>query len=236
MQKLLNAVSKVITEYGYNGLSVKNVVEVSGVNKNLLYHHYGDINNLIETYIRDKDYWVGFTRQVTELIKQHGGNYGRELAESIMINQLDYFYRNREMQQVILWQLCERNPILFRIGEEREQLGERLFNMTDPHFHGTDVDIRAISALVIAGIYHLVLHSQQNDSLFCGLDLRTGNGMARVKKAIRQIVSCAYETTQSQKPSPKENQTMKDRVKPTEPSPFCRPMKYRTMSPVGKVG
>ncbi|SEK24778.1 TetR/AcrR family transcriptional regulator [Parapedobacter koreensis] len=233
MQKFLDAVGEIITKYGYSGLVIKNIAEVSGLRRSQLDHHFGNINNLIETYIRNKDYWVGFTQQVTELIKQHGGNYGRELAESIMINQLDYFYQNREMQQVILWQLCERNPILFRIGEEREQLGERLFNMTDPHFHGTDVDIRAVSALVIAGIYHLVLHSQYNDSLFCGVDISTDQGMERIKRAIRLIMSNTYESARTQKAENSNTQSGRYRATKT-PVRDRRRRSYRPSSQIKK--
>ena len=236
MQKLLDSVREVIINSGYNGLNVKNVIGVSGINKYQLYYHFVDMNNLVETYIWDKDYWVGFKQQVNELIKQHGENHGRALAESILLNLLDYFYDNKEMHQIILWQLAERNPILFRIGEERERLGEQLFRMTDPYFTGTDVDIRAITALLIAGIYHLVLHGQHNDSLFCGVDIHTNQGMERIKKAIRQIVSCAYGTARSQMASPEKKPDWESHAGSAEPVPFCSPTPFKPLSPVDRAG
>lgn len=198
-QQLLDAVAKIIETEGYTALNIKKVTEFSGLNKNNIYYHFQDINNLVETYVREKDYWMGYSQETAELAKRHKGNYGLELAESLLINQLDYFMGNREMQQAILWQLCEKNPILFKIGEEREQLGEHLFQMTDPHFAGTDVDMRAITALLIAGIYHLVLHGKHNDSLFCGVDVRTEQGVERIKKAISLLVSCTYEAARAKK-------------------------------------
>lgn len=198
-QRLLDAVGEIIKKKGYTGLNVTTLTEFSGLNKSHLYYHFGDINTLVETYIREKDYWMGFSQELTNLIKKHEGRVGQEVAESLLLNQLDFFMGHSEMQQVILWQLCEKNPLLYRIGEERESMGERLFQMTDPNFSGSDVDIRAVSALLIAGIYHLVLHSKHNDSLFCGIDIRTTEGMDRIKKAIQLLMECTYSTAKRQR-------------------------------------
>ncbi len=65
MRKLLDAVGEIIVRNGYSGLTVTKVAERAGLRKSQIYHHFGSFENLVETYIREKDYWVGFSQKVT---------------------------------------------------------------------------------------------------------------------------------------------------------------------------
>lgn len=100
----------------------------------------------------------------------------------MLINQLDYFSTEEEMQKIILWQISQSTRIMKEICEERELLSKHFFALSDQELQGKDIDLRAVSALLVAGIYYLVLHTKSTDTTFCEIDLNTTEGLARIKK------------------------------------------------------
>jgi AcrR family transcriptional regulator len=197
--KLLEAVGLIIKTNGYSGLGVNKIANLAGVHKKQIYDFYGSVEQLIETYVRSKDYWVSFSDKVSDMVNQHKDNYGKELADFIMLNLLDYFYEQEETQKILLWQLSERSDTMYEVSESREKIGSSFFKITDPVFEGTDINIRATSAILIAGIYHLVLHAKSNDSLFCEIDINTPEGMGQIKKQLSRIIAETYAGAERQK-------------------------------------
>lgn len=57
---------------------------------------------------------------------------------------------------------------------------------------GKDIDLRAVTALLVAGIYYLVLYSRSTDCKICEIDLNTPGGMQRIKAAITAIIEKTY--------------------------------------------
>src|SRR5690625_323283 len=66
MGKLIAAVGEVLTEKGYTGLTISNISKCAGVDRKLISLYFGSVNNLIETYIKGKDYWVSATMEALE--------------------------------------------------------------------------------------------------------------------------------------------------------------------------
>jgi len=190
--KLLDAVGEIIRSEGFSQLQLTKIEKIAGVNRKLIYDYFGAVKSLIETYIRSKDYWVSYANSANKIVEESTGDHGRELIQMLLLNQLDSFSKDGDMQQIVLWQISHDNPLISEICAERERIGKILLTSTDSHFNGTNVDIRARMALMIAGIYFLVLHSKKVNSLFCGIDLNTPDGMERIKTAITNMSEEAY--------------------------------------------
>jgi len=79
------------------------------------------------------------------------------------------------------------------------KLGEDLFQLTDETFKDSNIDLRAISALMVAGIYYLVLHANSNNSLFCEIDIKDSAGFSRINNALAWVISQAYDEAAKQK-------------------------------------
>ncbi|WP_244228862.1 hypothetical protein [Mucilaginibacter endophyticus] len=113
---------------------------------------------------------------------------------------MDYFFSNEEMQKIILWQISESTEIMREVCEEREQLRKIFFALSDKELKRKDIDLRAVSALLVAGIhYHLVLHAKSKDTMFCEIELNAPEGMTRIKNAISMILENTYNQTTLQK-------------------------------------
>ena len=193
-KKLIAAVGTIIKSKGYKGLSLNGVARVAGVNKNLIYRYFGDLDQLVITYLKEKDYWLGKTSALA--INEEEFEEGDLLQQQVihlLQNQLDYFYNEEEMQSLILSELSENNKLLQYLSSCREELAAPLLGVTDEYFKESSVNFRGISALLVAGIYYLVLQSKKNDGKMCGIDLNTMEGKGLIKAAIKEIIVSAFK-------------------------------------------
>jgi AcrR family transcriptional regulator len=190
-QKLIEAVGTVIQTKGYKGLTATNIANTAGLSRRLITFYFGSVEELIETYVRGRDYWVAASGNAGKMMEGNKGEETHEILECLLSNQFDYFYNYEQMQKIVLWQISESTQIMKEICEERELLSEAFFALSDKEL-GKDIDLRAVSALMVAGIYYLVLHAKSTDTLFCEIDLNTPEGMARIKNAISMILKNTY--------------------------------------------
>lgn len=193
MNKLVSSVGIVLTEKGYPGLNAANISRESGVDRKLITLYFGSLDNLIETYIKRKDYWLdGSTwSSMRDDQKTEGGS--KELLEKLLINQIDRFANDEELRQASLWQISQKNEKLRPGAAKREELSKQFFSLADKELKSKNVDLRAITSLLDAGIHYLVLHEKSTESSFCELDISTEEGMDRIRTAIKKILNWTYQ-------------------------------------------
>ncbi len=190
-QKLIDAVGKVLKSKGYIGLTATNIAKAADLSRRLITIYFDSVDDLVETYVRNKDYWIAASGNTEQMIVENSHNT-KKIIEYLLQNQLDYFYNNAEMQKLILWEISKKTKIMYEVCEDREHLGSKIFELTDKELEGKNIDIRAISALLVAGIYYMVLHAKSTDTLFSEIDINTPEGMERIKNAISLILENTY--------------------------------------------
>lgn len=101
------------------------------------------------------------------------------------------------MQEIMRWQIAEPNHIARTLANSRELLGEELLSLSDPYFKDSGVNFRALLAVIVPGIYYLVLNAKVNGSTFCGIDINKKEDMEEVQKAVKQVIDWCYEKADS---------------------------------------
>lgn len=191
-QKLINAVGKLFVKEGYSGLNAVKIASIAKVDRKLIYLYFGSLNRLIECYFKETDFWsVSYNEYISTLLVNQTP-LGRSEISTILKGQFENITHNKAFQKSIQWEICEKTRLMRSVADEREKLGEQLFNLTDNFFSKGDVDLRAILAIQIAGIYYLGLHAKVNGSTFCGIDINRKEGRKRIEDALEQIVNDAY--------------------------------------------
>lgn len=211
-QKLIETVGEVIRSEGYSKLGVNNIANKAGVSKKLIYRYFTTVDNLIETYIKQKDYWVTLNSEVGELMTANKHNHGKALAGSFLENLFNHLQTLPETQKIILWEISEKSKLMREVSLIREALGSHLFKITDPEFANTDIDIRAVYALLIGGIYYLNLHANGTGGTFCEIDIKTAEGKERIIKGLKTIVDLCYQEADKQNEAPRNTQPKKRSV------------------------
>ena len=57
-KKILDAVGSIIASDGFEGIGINAVAQQAGVSKMLIYRYFEGLNELISSYLLQKDYWV----------------------------------------------------------------------------------------------------------------------------------------------------------------------------------
>jgi len=196
MGKLIAAVGEVLKEKGYPGLTIANISKEAGVDRKLIGLYFGTLDNLVETYIRGKDYWLSATMNAVEFFGNAPEVGSKGFLESLLLNQLEDFLTNTEMQKILAWQICEESLIMSEISQEREKMSALFFAFADKELQGKDLDLRAVVTILVAGIYYIVLHSAHTKSTVCEIDISTPEGLSRIKASIKNILCWAYNSVE----------------------------------------
>ncbi|WP_316842128.1 TetR/AcrR family transcriptional regulator [Pedobacter gandavensis] len=193
-RKLIDAVGAIIKAKGYRALGVNEIAREAKVSKKLIYRYFENVDRLIETYVIEKDYWLSYKKTISNDIE--GINKKSALIDtisSLLEKQFEYFWNEEEMQKIILWEISERTVLLDSVCKVRAEQGDVLLEMSDPYFKNSPVSLRGVSALLVSGIYYMVLHAKKNDSTICGLDINSAAGRAEVQRSIRHIIEWAFQ-------------------------------------------
>lgn len=192
MHRLVMAVGEVIQKQGYSGLNISNISKKAGVDRKLVYTYFGSLDNLIETYIRQKDYWNTKAKDVIERLSQDPRPIDADKMTSLLQGQFETILADRSLQKIIHWEIGEKNEILSKLADSREETGEHLLRNLDPYFEPKGIDLRAVLALQVGGLYYLALHAASNGSTFCGIDITQAQGKERIKKALSILIQDVY--------------------------------------------
>ncbi|OKS84536.1 TetR/AcrR family transcriptional regulator [Mucilaginibacter polytrichastri] len=191
-EKLIWALGETIKLEGFNSLNGSKIARRAEVDRKLINRYFGGLNKLIERYVEKTDYWLIFLEDMNELLKSNEFPGSKELITSLLQNQFLYFFAQKDMQRLILWELTSKSETMKRTHNAREMMGQGLLELTDLHFKNSNVNFRAIGALIVGGIYYTILHTINNGGKFTDIDISTEPGRADITKAIAQIVDWAY--------------------------------------------
>ena len=193
--KMVQAVGKVLLKKGYTGLNASSIAKEAGIDKSLVWTYFGSLDNLVEEYIAQRDFWKYKAADSINNMLTFKDGIKEEYMSGLLQFQFQALLDDEILQRIMLWGISEKKDFLRHLSDERELIGEEIFKIVDPQFKDSNIDIRGILAIIVAGVYYLVLHGKTNGSLFCGIDLNTADGEIRIKESIAQIVSMAYKKT-----------------------------------------
>lgn len=185
---ILNAVSDAIREIGFSRLSLKEVLDRGHVSLPVVYGHFGSLQKLIDLYVTKHDYWLNNAIDIDPSSVSSPREYYLMAAESLV----KAFYKNRELQQLFIWELAEDNATTRHTSHKREAATEELVNHFDSIFKGSDIDIKAVTAVIIAGIYHITLRKDR--STFCHVDFSKKAGQARLIEAVKVLINLIFDS------------------------------------------
>lgn len=190
-QQLLDAVGSILVSKGFAALKVNDIAATAGLDKKLIYRYFGSKDNLVDEYIRSLDFWSNVKKDDTGFDFTDGG---REFTKQMLQQQFDYTSDSKAFQKILLWGLYESRKSLKRVADDRETNGEILLtNITDPFFAEKSNLYRAVTALLISGIYYLNMYAGVNATTFCGIDLTTAEGKEEIKRALAVVVDLLYK-------------------------------------------
>lgn len=188
---VMDAVHSLIEEVGFNKVTLTAIAARAEIEPTVFYRRYTNLDELFDIYTHKYDYWLA---GITELMPEDLSD--EESMKWILLNLIRALHKNRGMQQMLIWELSDDNPVTRRTASLREKINEELIRALEQKFNATGVDMSVLAALMISGIYYLILH--RNMSTFCNVDFASKSGRDRLEKTVEQLVSILFATIRSQ--------------------------------------
>ena len=197
--EIMKAVSAVIGEQGFANLGINSVAIEAKVEKPFIYRNFGTFDKVLEQYILKNDYWMKFImeRALDGKVNDAGNIDVPSLYPSILTELYKTMDESRDFRNLILWEVYEDSSFIRKIANRRETETKEEIALLTNYFSQTKVDIAAITALLISGVYYTVLH--KDISTFCGIDFKTKEGKKRMNESLKYISSLIFEQASTQK-------------------------------------
>lgn len=186
-QIVLDAVSSLIKEKGFSNITITAIAQRSQVDINAILRCFGSLEGLLDGYVTLFDFWFRNIHENPERLHSDLMGYYRDS----IVNLADTLYNRREMQELLIWELCDDNPITRKLALNREIRNEQSIKATNELFKDSGINFDVISALLIAGIYYLILRRKRSE--FFGVDFSTRKGKAKLIETIKQCVDIYFD-------------------------------------------
>lgn len=183
------AVGSLIDELGFSNVTLTGVAERAKIEPAVFYRRYANLEELFEKYTQKYDYWLaGLAENIPKNLNE------LEMYSWIMDHLVQELLKNKGMQQLLIWELSDDNVITRRTSKLREVVNQPLLAMLEQKFKGTGLDVNVISAMMISGIYYLILHRKR--SAFCAVDFNTKIGKERLRTGVKQMSQLLFAQVQ----------------------------------------
>lgn len=188
-QLITDATIRLLAEKGFPGIGINTVAAAAGVDKQLIYYHFGGLEGVIRNLGSQLELWLGAPLQF-----KPGEAYGAAVHRLLM-EYTDALRRNHLVLRLLAWELVEPTDVLKELEVTRSQAmgawvqGLRAAAQPVP----TGVDAPAVNAVLLAGMHYLALREQSLGS-FAGVDISTPEGTTRIANAVRLITERVYAT------------------------------------------
>ncbi|MDR3625256.1 MAG: TetR/AcrR family transcriptional regulator, partial [Ignavibacteriaceae bacterium] len=159
-QKLLDAVSKIILRDGFKSVGINTIAKEAGVDKVLIYRYFGSLEGLLKIYISQKDYFGNLKEFIGGPEEIKTTDQAIEAAKKVFIGQLRSIRKNKELQEILLWELNNRNKITVSVARKREAVSMYFVKAIEKNISFEKSDIRAILSIFSSSIYYMVLRAK----------------------------------------------------------------------------
>jgi len=111
-RKLLDSVKYLIKKDGINALNIPEVAKKAGISPLTAYTYFRDEEQLIESYIHEKDFWNNYAETVSF------GATVEERIRKMLAEQFPDFYNHCEMEALLLGEVSTHHSLITQIARK----------------------------------------------------------------------------------------------------------------------
>lgn len=164
--EILDAVGRTLKKQGYAKLNLNTVGEEVNLDKSALYRYFGNFEELLRAYIERQDYWLKGIKEFGDVeVDDKAGE-----LKHIIKEQFKLLDKNPEFQQLLIWELADKDGLTTPISIRREMFSRKLIEQAKGVLELQGINLNYIIALIFSGFYFLILHKEQAE--FCGVDMK----------------------------------------------------------------
>lgn len=187
---VLDAVSSLVKEKGFANITITSISQKSEVDINAILRLFGSVENLLDMYSHFFDYWFRNILEDPEKLTNDPIAYYKDSV----VKLADALYNSKEMQELLIWEISDDNPTTRKVANNREISNEPVLTALNAMFKDSGINFDVMTAILIAGIYYLILRRKR--STFCGVDFSTRKGKAKLLETITQSINMCFDVLQ----------------------------------------
>ncbi|WP_278677327.1 TetR/AcrR family transcriptional regulator [Phocaeicola coprocola] len=161
---------KLVAEYGFGNVNLSALMKAANIEANVFYRRYGSMENLYDRLAKQYDFWINDAIDVSSLNILGPKKFFAETFKTLYRSLSD----NTVMQKLLLYEMSVINETTKRTAETRDIMNLNLIAFYDNLFRPAKINIKAIMANLIGGIYYLILHRRCAKT--CTIDFNTQEG------------------------------------------------------------
>lgn len=154
---VMTELEKLVIRNGFDKVLVTELMANASLEPPVFYRRYGSIDNLYDKLAQRYDFWINDTIKMSEL-----SDLG---PKSFFAKTLKTLYKelcnNAVMQKLLLWEMSTDNDTTRRTAQIRDLMNLNLVEYYDVLFKSAHINIRGVIALLISGVYYLILHRER---------------------------------------------------------------------------
>lgn len=175
-----------IKKKGFSQALVTDIVKRAKIVPVVFYNRYKNLDEFYDTFVKDYDYWL------SDLVRDSIENIDSEEAYSNVIEKiLNNLLSDDIMTELLRWEVAEGNNITERTARLRTMHAVDIFRNYEEKHAGIGIDVTAVSALLVAGIYYMLLHKDRSSMI--GIDINQAAGKRRIVNVIREISRLIFQ-------------------------------------------
>lgn len=175
-----------IKKKGFSLALVTDIVKRAKIEPVVFYNRYKNLDEFYDTFVKDYDYWL------SDLVRDSIENIDSEEAYSNVIEKiLNNLLSDEIMTELLRLEVAEGNNITERTARLRTMHAVDIFRNYEEKHAGIGIDVTAVSALLVAGIYYMLLHKDRSSMI--GIDINQAAGKRRIVNAIREISRLIFQ-------------------------------------------
>ncbi len=181
-----------IRKKGFAGALVTDIVKKAKIEPIVFYNRFKNLEEFYDSFVKRYDYWISSLARTVNPQFTSESDYARAMAKLF-----EALLADGMMVELLRWEVADGTPITQRTATLRELDFVSIISTCAERFPGEDVDCVAVSALVVAGIYFMILHKDR--STFGGIDINTDEGRERVQSVFKQLGRMMFSDVKAQR-------------------------------------
>ncbi|MCL7987533.1 hypothetical protein M8998_06245 [Sphingobacterium sp. lm-10] len=161
--KMLRGVEDILKEAGCNKINVAYISTFSGIDRKLLYYHFGSFSNMVTEFLRLES--MQFKEKSLDVQDE-------QALPKYLEQRMNTLFNNPLLGQLLVWELSDRIPALEDYASQREKEDIEFMKKVLPASKDVagGADMQAVFALLLGGIHYLSAYSHHNTKPFFGMN------------------------------------------------------------------
>jgi len=186
-QRLIEAVGSLLRTKGFQQVKVNEVAAEAEVSKILIYRYFGNLEGLIDAYIRQKDFWISYR------LKKDTPETIQEKIKQMYRDQIQSMRQDQAFRELHLKELADKKPLSEELEKIREKNGIHLIEKVSEVTGRPKEEVASLASILGGAITYLTLYEAMGDE-FNGIGLDTQEGWEQIAEGCDRLIDLWFQS------------------------------------------